>query len=268
MFRTTPRRLAAISIAALCLLAACGDDDDTTGVAAEEEDGELAAYCDAAFALETVAEPEIDFDAMSPEEQAEAAKEFATETLRPAADELIANAPEELAEDIEVLDSSLTEVEETGDFSVLESDEFKAAEANAHEHDLANCGWEAVEVNAIDYAFEGFPSTMEAGKISLEFTNDSEHEEFHELALFKKNDGVTESATELLELPEEEAETMAEFVAGTFAPPGESNFAVTELEAGDYFVACFIPVGATEENEEGTGPPHFVQGMVAEFSVE
>jgi hypothetical protein len=137
-----------------------------------------------------------------------------------------------------------------------------------HEYDLANCGWESVEVTGIDYAFEGVPSTVPAGTVSFDFTNETTHEEAHEFVVFKKNDGVTQSATELLQLPEEEAMTNVEFVAAAFAEPGGSDYALAEVEPGDYFVACFIPVGSTEENPEGSGPPHFMEGMVAEFTVE
>jgi uncharacterized cupredoxin-like copper-binding protein len=283
MFRTTPRRRRMVAPVLIALavgsLAACGDDDETSDSASGDtstttvaDDGaagsDVQTYCDAELALETVGEPDIDFEAMTPEEQADAAKSFASETLRPVADEVLAAAPDELDEHFAVLDAALTEVETTGDFSQFEGEEFITAEAAVHAFDLENCGWESVDASGIDYGFQGIPTSVPAGVVSFEFTNDSTHGEAHEFVVFKKNDGVTQSATELLQLPEEEAMTMASFTAATFAPPGESAYTVTELEAGDYFVACFIPVGATEENQEGTGPPHFMQGMVTEFSVE
>lgn len=284
MHRSTLRRVAALAIAALTLLAACGDDDDneeasggtTTTEAddtsstteAEGDGGDVEAYCDAELTLETTPEPDIDFEALSPEEQAEAAKQFASENMRPAADAVLEVAPPELEEHFAVLDAALTEVEETGDFSQFESPEFTEAQAAVHEYDLENCGWESVEVTAIDYGFEGIPTTVPTGVVSFEFTNESEHEEMHELALMRKNDGTTESAQELLELPEEEAMQKVTFVGATFAEPGGSAYTVTQLETGDYIAICFIPTGSSDENPEGTGPPHFVQGMVTEFTVE
>jgi hypothetical protein len=44
-----------------------------------------------------------------------------------------------------------------------------------------------------------------------------------------------------------------------------------DLEPGRYLVACFVPVGATqdaiESGKEPDGPPHALQGMVAEMQV-
>jgi hypothetical protein len=292
MSRTTARsrRFVAPVLVALAIgsLAACGDDDDETTTAADETtttteaeeadggdtgddgaaEGDLAAYCDAALAIEVVPEPEIDFESLSPEEQAEAAKQFAAENLVPLAEELQAVAPEEVAEQVAAGVAAVNEVAETGDFAAFENPETDAALTELHAFDLENCGWESIDASGIDYGFQGVPATVPAGPVSFEFTNDSTHQEAHEFVVFKKNEGVTQSATELLQLPEEEAMTMASFVSATFAPPGESDYTVTELEPGDYFVACFIPVGSTEENPEGSGPPHFMEGMVTEFSVE
>ena len=51
-------------------------------------------------------------------------------------------------------------------------------------------------------------------------------------------------------------------------PPGEDGYAVVELEPGDYIALCFIPTGMTsDEGPPPEGPPHAMQGMVAEFTV-
>jgi hypothetical protein len=275
-----------IALALVAGVAACGgDDEEETGSASgsasapadettttgdgegEEASGDVEAYCDATLEIETVPEPDIDFESATPEEQAEAVKAYAAEELQPLAQEIEEVAPEEVAADIEVLVAAVDELAETGDFeAAFENPETEEASDNAHAFDLENCGWEQVDVTAVDYAFEGIPETVPAGAVSFEFAN--EGEEFHELQLARKNDGVTESAEELLQLPEEEAMEKVTILGGTFAPPGESEYVVNDLEAGDYIAVCFIPVGATPENEEGTGPPHFTQGMVAEFTVE
>ena len=283
-----PRRrsaaVAALVLAAM-LLAACGGDDDEPTEAATREtaaddaageetadedapEGDLQAYCEASLALETVPEPDIDFDTATPEELAAAGRSFASETLRPIADDLEAHLPPELTDAYATLDAAITEMAETGDPSVFESPEVSEADATAHAFDLANCGWETVDVQAIDYAFQGIPSSLPAGVVSFEFTNESGRDEFHELVLFRKKDGVTESALELLEQGEEQAGAKVEEVGGTGAEPGGSEPVVTELEPGEYAAVCFVPVGASEENPEGSGPPHFVQGMVVEFTVE
>lgn len=280
------RRLLAPVVLALAVasLAACGDDEDSTdtaaGDAAEQpaddetttttagDEVDVEAYCDAAVAIETAPEPDIDFDTATPEEMTAAVQAFATDTLRPLVDDVEANLPPELEEAFVALDAAVTEAAETGDFAAFESPEFEAANDTAHAFDLENCGWEQVDVTAIDYAFEGIPTTVPAGVVNFEFTNQSARQEFHELVLFRINDDVTESVQDLLALPEEEAMTKVTEAGGTGAEPGGSEYTVTELEPGRYGAVCFVPTGASEENPEGTGPPHFMQGMVVEFTVE
>ncbi|MGH2686494.1 MAG: hypothetical protein ACRDJP_13605 [Actinomycetota bacterium] len=277
------RLLAALFLALALVAAACGgvDEEESTGSpsapAEEGEDGgegeeasgegDVEVYCEKTLAIETVPEPDIDFESMSEEEQAEAAKEFATAELQGLAQEIEAAAPEEISEDVAVLVGAVDEIAETGNFAAFEEPEVEAASDRVHEFDLENCGWERVDVTAVDYEFQGVPETVPAGAVSFEFANESEAEA-HEFVLFRKNDGTTESVEDLLALGEEEAEKKITFAGATFAPPGDSDPLVAELEAGDYAAVCFIPVGATEENQEGTGPPHFTQGMTVEFTVE
>jgi len=146
-------------------------------------------------------------------------------------------------------------------------------------------GGETIEVTGVDYAFEGIPTTVEAGT-EFTFRNGSD-KEAHELVLVKVKEGETRSAQELLELPEEESEKLVEFqgVAVAPEPGGEGRVVDGELvvkDPGRYLALCFIQVGSDPaklqeamENPEGgppaedpdAGPPHFVQGMVQEFTV-
>jgi hypothetical protein len=293
---TRTRALVARMLLALALLAgaaACGGDDEEStdsgsettettaadeGDAAEEGDageegeeaageGDVEAYCETVLKIETVGEPDIDFEAMSPEEQAAAAKEFANEELVPLTEEIEPLVPEEIREDADILIETIRKLGETGDFSAFEGEEFNAASQRVHEFDLESCGWEQQQVTAVDYEFQGIDDTVPAGPVSFDLTNESDAEA-HELVLFRKNDDTTETFEELLQLPQEEAETKVTFIASTFAPPGEEAYVVADLEPGDYGAVCFIPIGATEENREGSGPPHFTQGMFSEFTVE
>ena len=143
---------------------------------------------------------------------------------------------------------------------------------------------DVLEVEAVDYAFEGLPDSVPAGtKLSL--TNTSEVEA-HELVAFRIPDGETRSVEELLALPEEELMSMMSGPPATvlMAPPagGEQIAAVgdgTLVEPGRYALVCFIPTGADpaalmeESGPDGPpdvqgGPPHIVQGMHAELVVE
>ena len=82
------------------------------------------------------------------------------------------------------------------------------------------------------------------------------------MVMFRKADGETRSFEELFALPEEEAGDAVTFTAATFSPIGETTYAVADLEPGQYAAVCFIPVGGAED-----GPPHFTEGMLAEFEV-
>jgi plastocyanin len=141
----------------------------------------------------------------------------------------------------------------------------------------------AIAVTAVDYAFEGIPDTVESGAT---FTLTNEGEELHEMVAFLIPEGEDRSIEELVQLEDEElgevfgGEPTPEFVL--MAEPGDEGTVVfpegaeaTVTEAGRYGVVCFIPVGMTEmpsgEQEgppEGDGPPHAMEGMVAEFTVE
>jgi len=261
-------RLLGLLLAVLALgfgLSGCGDDDDG--------DGDVEAYCEDTLAIETIPEPDIDFESMSEEEQAEAAKEFASEELVPLAEKIQANAPEEIADDIDTLVAAVDEIAETGDFGVFDSAETEEASDNAHAFDLANCGWESSEVTAREYEFEGVAAEYEAGPTSFEFSNAGE--ELHEFIVLKKKADTEESFDELLELPQEEAEGKVDEVGAVFGEPGDDDYLVADLEEGEYIALCFIPVGLTPEaaaaaeegGEEPQGPPHFTQGMRAEFTV-
>ncbi|MGH8897965.1 MAG: hypothetical protein ACRDZ4_13330 [Egibacteraceae bacterium] len=236
-------------------LTACGGGQRgaPTSGRPEKTAGNIQAYCAAAPEIETVGEPDVG-PAASSEEQEKAAKEIAAK-LRPIADQIVAIAPPEIAKDVGVLNGALTKMEQTGDFSVLESPEAKAAGAKAHAFDLEHCGWGRTGVTAVDYAFQGVPATSKAGTVSFEFTNASQSGELHEMVLLRRNEGVTEPLQELLALPDDQAMTKMAFVA------------VAKLQPGDYAMVCFIGTGSTKDKPEGEGPPHFTKGMVREFKV-
>lgn len=263
-------------VVALFAAAGCGDDDDSASgadnasasEAGTESGSDVAEYCDATLAIETVPEPEIDFEAMSPEEQAAVARDWASETLQPLAEDAAAVAPAELEDDVAVAVAAVEELGETGDFVGFGEDpETSAALERLHAFDLDNCGWNAVELTAKDYSFEGLPEELPSGLTSFELTNDGT--EMHEIALLRKNEGVTESAEELLALPEEEALQKATFLGVAFAPPGSSEYQVADLEPGEYIALCFIPQGTVSEDTPPSpdAPPHFTLGMVHEFTV-
>lgn len=142
---------------------------------------------------------------------------------------------------------------------------------------------DAVLITGADYEFRNVPETATVGT-ELAFTNVSE-EEVHEIVLLKVADDETRPLNELLALPEAERDAIAMFQGVTVAFPGEdavfTDGSLTMGEEGRYVLICSIPTGADPQayrdavadpdaqgppDVEG-GPPHLVNGMVAEITV-
>jgi uncharacterized cupredoxin-like copper-binding protein len=288
------RRLAAVAVSLALVggLAACGDDDDadeattpaedlapdddeaTDEDEADAEEMDEQAFCEAALAVGAPEEPDIDYETATDEEVRAAEEAFVVEEFQPHVEALAERGPEDVRDDAEQLLSLIEEAMDDPESDVggaLFTGEGGEARAAIVGQGASDCDWEQVEVSMVDFSFEGVPDTVEAGTVAFEASNDGD--EMHEMVLFRKNEGVEQSIEELLEMPEEEAQGMVTFVSGAFAEPGDSTWAVAELEPGEYGMVCFVPVGTTtfEEEQEAEGeegPPHFTQGMHAEFTVE
>ncbi|MGH9186103.1 MAG: hypothetical protein ACRD0U_09865, partial [Acidimicrobiales bacterium] len=193
--RTTTRRLltgAAVFAVGAVALAGCGDDDgDGPGAGA-------GAFCEAALALETVPDPEIDFETATDDEISDGLSAYARDTLRPLAESLEATAPDEVADVADALLDVIDEVAATGDPAPFEDPEFVELSAEGEAFTDEECGWTRQEITALDYAYEGLPERVDAGVARFAMVN--EGEELHEIALFRKDEGVTASAEELLAL--------------------------------------------------------------------
>jgi hypothetical protein len=246
-------------------LAACGDDEEPEGSDTTTEDDGATGDGEQAGASDDFCAGLVEFngavlsseiDDTSPEADIVAAGE----QLAPLFEEVSSNAPERLAEQAETIQGYIDPLLE-GDAEAFNSDatfeEYTAFVDDA----IGECGFETVAVSGVDYAFEGVPETIEAGTVAFDFTNESDAEE-HEMLLIRKADGVAQSFEEILQLSEEESQSLVEFKGAAFAPPGESSGTLAELTPGDYAMICFIPVGGQD------GPPHFTEGMFTEFSVE
>jgi len=132
-------------------------------------------------------------------------------------------------------------------------------------------------VVGVEYAFEGAPATVPVGT-ELGFRNDGQ--EVHEMAVFRRNDDVTQSFEDILALPPDEGIKLVTEAGVVFAAPGETaEETVTVDQPGDYVMLCFVPVGMTEipsldpnaspaVTPGAQGPPHFTQGMIQTFTVE
>ena len=143
-----------------------------------------------------------------------------------------------------------------------------------------------VLVTAVDYGYEDLPSSVAAGT-ELTLTNDSDVE-LHEIVLVRIPADEDRPVSELVTLPPEElfGLVMPNLVGVSLAPPNEDGMVVegslVVAEAGRYALLCVIPTGADPDeymaaaedpDREGPpqvdgGPPHIVQGMFAELTVD
>lgn len=237
-----------------------GADSSTTTAAAVDTTaaaGDLIAYCDASMALDQT------FQSVDPDD--EAAFAAALNEAAPVVDDLVANAPAELADQAQVMSNAFSEVVESGDPTPFRSPEVEAAADEAHAFDLENCDLTKVDIVAEDYHFTGtFPT--EPGRVSIEMVN--EGSEPHLMIVARKKDEVAGTAQEAFDAIEGEEDFPENFdtLVTVFASSGDSEYGLGELTAGEYVAFCPIPVGSGGDGE-GDGPPHFVQGMVETFTV-
>jgi hypothetical protein len=102
-------------------------------------------------------------------------------------------------------------------------------------------------------------------------------EQVHELLIMRQAPGVSfDDVRVMLELvpaatPETLVEATPEAAAAAGPPfaliagaapmsPGQTNWLVLDLEAGEHFAICFLP-------DPATGAPHFALGMLMPFTV-
>jgi len=229
------------------------------------------AYCAASLALEIAPGPDIDFATATPEQMAAGMKTFATDSMLPLLENVAKVAPPELNSAVETFRNQLGKLAATGDPSVFDDPQLKTAGATAHAFDITTCKWNTVNVELLDYSFNGAPTSLPTGVVNIEVTNKGK--EIHELAIFRRNDGVTQAFTDILKLPQEEAQKLisqAGGLQGTVEPSG-SDYAVADLKPGTYAFVCFIPEGsASPDAMDKAAPdalPHAMLGMVHEFTV-
>lgn len=183
--------------------------------------------------------------------------------LVPAAQAFAAVTPEELAGSADVLVAALS----SDDPAASETPEHAAAQSDIAQAVFADCAADATaDVSGVDYRFAGMPTEVDAGRLNLRFTNDSEADEPHELIIVTGANG--ETPPELQALPMEELFATARPVAVAFTnAPGGVATTLVDLEPGEYLVICTLPVGGFAAAQDGPGDPHSNHGMVATLTV-
>jgi hypothetical protein len=264
-------------------LAACGDDDDDAATDPSDEgttstaEGTSDTSGDGGEgAEEATASPEFceGFHGLdvafagAPEDPAQV-EAFVTEQVDPNVALIEASIPDEVGDSVEVMLAGVEQLKATGDMTAFQTPEFMAAQGEVYPWLAGGCGWQALDVVGVDFAFEGVPDELDAGMTVITLENATETTEMHEIALLKLADDADITLDELLALSQEEAQQYLDPEVPpvfAFAPPGETSGISADLVPGDYVYACFIPTGTTME-AEGQGAPHFVEGMAGELTV-
>lgn len=125
----------------------------------------------------------------------------------------------------------------------------------------------SVTVDLVDFSFANLPGQIEAGRHVWKVVDTGK--QLHEIILNRIAPGVSFAQIEkiLMTTPPDSASMHAgppPFVGMAGIAPmntGETNWAVLDLEPGDYFAICFVP-------DTKTGKPHFELGMIMPFTVK
>jgi hypothetical protein len=134
-----------------------------------------------------------------------------------------------------------------------------------------------VQIELKEMTFVNLPTEVAAGAHVWEVTNTGE--QLHEMLVFALAEGMSiEQGMQMFGVgmasPEAMSDAMGEatpvmemgpppfaMIAGV-APmsPGNTNYLMLDLQAGNYITLCFVP-------DMATGMPHFMMGMIAGFTV-
>ncbi len=231
-----PRAAIVLAAVALPTLAACKSDDDISATACDAYADFQASFFGDPAAMATAAQAFAD---AAPEESADEASTVAT-AVKASADDPAAMETPAVAAALETIGSQV----------------FDGCDAD-----------EQIEVAGVDYAFEDLPTEIDAGRLALQFTNESESDEPHELVIVTGADG--QSAGELAGLPMEQLFEQARPIAVAFTNgPDETATTLVDLEPGEYLVICTLPVGGFTDDQDGPpADPHSAHGMVATLTV-
>jgi len=178
---------------------------------------------------------------------------------------LVVNAPDEIADEVGRVATTGAEFRRTGDPFTLEDESFIRDTDRIDGYLHENCAGTRATVEAIDYAYRSLPGTLPAGAVRLALKNTGD--EAHNLVVFARQPGVTESFDELLALPGEQRQSKLRLVDLTSTDPGGTGFLVADMTAGDHIVICTIGKGTTDAADPTGAEPHFTLGMRQELSV-
>lgn len=276
-----------------------------TGADTSSGEIDLASFCNGAIEGESMfqAGPELDEEGNP---TADSLEEFSGR-LEPLLQDLEENAPEEVSSDVDTVVEGVRTALEEGDMEAVFTPEIFEADSAIDEYVFNNCELDSTqEIVAVNYAFEDVPENISPGQVGIRLDNQGEdlHEavifridDETDLSVEELLDLPEEEGQELAEFkgvafaePGGQASAVVDLEEGRYAfvcfiPVGATSLEDLEgpggPEAEESPEADQSP--ETEESpeadqspeaeespdgEEQEGPPpHFTQGMFAEFTV-
>jgi hypothetical protein len=179
--------------------------------------------------------------------------------ILPLLDSALATAPADVQPPLTTLQGVLRSAATTGTAAPADgpvvAQSVNEYETWAYDH----CGYQQVQVTATEYRMDGVPATLRAGPTAVRLLNRSTADLYHAVLIVRPKDQAL-TVPQVLALPPELLAQQVDVLPGAAsAAPGEQGGMLVDLPTGRYLVLC--PLG------DGTAPPHFMQGMVAEVSV-
>jgi hypothetical protein len=248
---TRANRAGALAISIGLVVAACGG----------EASAEVSAFCDDYLNVQNLVGTGPD----------EADPMPWVDEVTQGLEDLQTGAPSEISSAVTGMAEALLEpvsaLDEEGFMAATTSESYVADAAVVNQYVEDECGLQTIAVTAIDYAYDADLDGIEPGQVAFDFSN--EGTEFHEMALVRIHEDTTETIDELLAMPEDEVDAKIDFIGAAFAAPGNGDTMFTDLESGRYVILCFVPTGSKTmaDMETADGPPHFMNGMVKEFTI-
>ena len=147
--------------------------------------------------------------------------------------------------------------------SLPDDPQIAAAVAGYEDWAHANCGYQTVDLMAMDYEFQDVPETLAAGPTSFSLMNHSERGEFHVATLARLRPGSELDLKQLIDLTPDQIIEHVELVpASAAAAPGTTAGLLVDLTPGHYFLLC-----PTRTEQSDPTSAHLLRGMLAEFDV-
>ena len=227
---------------------------------------ELASFCAAAPDLLQVLDEGPDIAPPgAPADVATALQTFSTR-FEPPLTAVLKNMPAVVQDDIGTLGRQARAAVATKTVAPMNTPEFFAALTRFQINTVKQCAIPEIRVVATEYKYDGIPSNVAAGPLSVILINLGA--EPHEMKVFRIPDGESQPFTALIGLSQAERDKLLTAITPTLsANPGSTDSEILKLAPGRYGVACFKSQGATL-SQDGTGPSHASLGEEAEFTVQ